>query len=1152
MAKLQAARSSHSMAGERRTVTMLFADIQGSTAAAEQLDPEEWTEIVNGAFERLIRPVYRYEGTLARLMGDAILAFFGAPIAHEDDPERAVKAGLEILSAAAPYAREVKSRWGVDFDLRVGINTGLVVVGEVGSDLHLEYSALGDAVNVAARMEQTARPGTLQVTEETHRLIDQLFEFEEIEPVIAKGKAEPVAAYRVTGVLERPASTRGLLGRDSSFVGREAELRTLHQVVDDVRQGKGQICALIGEAGVGKSRLVVALKSDLAAQSCLAPWQTDRADIDHVQWAEARCLSYNRSVAYAPFVDLFSRLFGIETDDDPAAARARVASAVAQLSSGSEVDIERYLCVLLGIDLDEAEAAVIADLPAPTLQKRIFSAVVEYIESCSHLTPSVFVIEDLHWADPVSLALLEELMRMTDRTMLALVALMRPYRDDPSWGFHESAERDFSHRYTALRLPPLDEGASRHMVESLLGGHQLPESLQAVIQTKAEGNPFFVEEIVRTLLESKSLVAEDGQWTFRGDAEVSTPGGVSGLLTARLDRLDDASKLVAQLASVLGREFEFGELVALAGDPDQTETALTDLMRRELLVEKSRIPRRNYAFRHALIQETAYDTILLKGRRALHAEVAEHLIGQGADPQEIARHLIESKQETRAVPFLADAGDQATRAMSLADAIRLYDEALTWVTEGADVDLVRRIHEGLGAAYTLIPDLTRASASYQRMLEFGEARSEPSVQISALNRLGFTAAFLGGDYDRATEHLEAARRLAEQFGDGMGLAEYHMNSCMIATTRGDMENAAAHDAETIRLGSAVGSDRLVVGGLLQRVLSLAHATQYEEGSRTLEKAREATAGIDDPRVLSMLSAAEFYFLVRDGRLTDAWTLARQSAEDTARVGSSTAGVVALQAGAVAALLGDFENALAMHGQAFRLGEETGQLFNSAAAAASMARVYAEMGIEDDATLALRETARRYLEHPMGETLASSVYAELGWAALERADLGEAEEMFALGLAGASATKMLELPSLLFGLSMVRIAEGATDTADALMSEASEFISQRQMAAFRPAEAAARGGLLLATGRPEEAVDVLGAGADAAHGMGVVGLEWRLRAARAGAFALTGNPEAAAEQATEARRLVSVQADRIVDEAMQDSFLTVAMNQLSDLAGVLAP
>ncbi len=1149
LAKLEAARAGRTMAGERRTVTMLFADIQGSTAAAEQLDPEEWAEVVNGAFEHLIRPVYRYEGTLARLMGDAVLAFFGAPIAHEDDPERAVMAGLEMLREAKPYAHEVKARWGIGFDLRVGINTGLVVVGEVGSDLRVEYSALGDAVNVAARMEQTALPGTLQVSGDTQRLVDRLFEFEELEPVEAKGKAEPVSAFRVTGVRERPATVRGLIGRATPLVGREPELAKLHDVIAAVRQGKGQICSIIGDAGVGKSRLAAALRADLEAENCLAPWKADETRGDSVRWAEARCLSYNTSVAYAPFVDLFSGLFGIQADDDPSAARAKVAANVDDVALADPRTATTYLCALLGVQPTDGDASMIGGMSAPDLQRSIFSAVLSYMEACARSRPSVLVIEDLHWADAVSLSLLEALTEAIDRSMLAIIALMRPHRGDPSWSFHEAAGRDFSHRYTPLELRPLDDDASRRIVDNLLGGKGIPEELQATIWSRAEGNPFFVEEIIRVLLEAGTLREATNGWVVDGDpGRVAIPGGVAGLLTARLDRLDEYSKLVTQLASVLGREFEFGELAALAGGraDSATEAALTDLMRRDLMVEKSRIPRRVFAFRHALIQETAYDTILLKERRSLHGEVADHLIENGAAPHEIAHHLLESRQEHRAIPHLIAAGDEASRAMSLADAIRFYDGALSWASNTDDVELVQRIHEGLGAAYTLIPDLTRASASYQQMLAIGRSRSEPSVQITALNRLGFTSAFLGGDYDQATTHLEEARRLAESSGDSMGLAEYHMNSCMIATTRGDLEKAAAHDAETSRIGSEVGSGMLAAGGALQRALSLAHATRYEEGLRALEKARELAAGSSHPQVLSKLAAVSFFYLTREGKLDEAWEQARIGAEMAHRAGSSTASVAALEAGMAADQVGDIETALAYHAKSLRLGEESGQLFNAAASAASMARIYTELGDREQAA-SLGEMALGFLETPMGETLASTVYAELAAAALAANDLERAAKLLATGIAGSSASKFLETPRLLLGLAAVRTAAGDVVGADALLEEASVFVEERQMAHYGPAIAATRGEWLLAQDRNAEAAEAFAVGVTAAKEIGAASAEWRLRAARAGALGRYGELEAADMETATAHRLVDDQADRIVDDSIREAFRSTASIRLSELA-----
>ena len=265
LAKLESARAAGGMQGERRIVTMLFCDVQGSTAAAEKLDPEEWAEIMNGAFEHLIAPVYRYEGTLARLMGDAILAFFGAPITHEDDPQRAVLAALEIIERSMSYREEVQRTWGVDFNVRVGINTGLVVVGEVGSDLRVEYTAMGDAVNLAARMEQTAEPGTVQISEDTYRMVAPLFDIEDLGGVQVKGKEEPVQSYRVLRQSALPGQLRGIAGLDSAMVGREDEIRTLIDGIEALRNGHAQIFSVMGEAGLGKSRLVAELRHTLAA-----------------------------------------------------------------------------------------------------------------------------------------------------------------------------------------------------------------------------------------------------------------------------------------------------------------------------------------------------------------------------------------------------------------------------------------------------------------------------------------------------------------------------------------------------------------------------------------------------------------------------------------------------------------------------------------------------------------------------------------------------------------------------------------------------------------------------------------------------------------------------------------------------------------------
>ena len=412
--KLKSARASGEMVGERRVVTMLFCDIKGSTAAAEQLDPEDWTEIINGAFERMIKPVYEYEGTVARLMGDAILAFFGAPLAHEDDPQRAVLAGLGIAASILPYQEDVKTKWGIDFGVRVGINTGLVVVGAVGSDLRVEYSALGDAINIAARMEQTAQPGTVQIAYDTYKLVKPLFEFEELGSLELKGKAEPIPTYRVLRPKTEPGRRRGIEGLRAGLVGRDEELSVLRTILVDLGQGVGHIICLTGEAGLGKSRLIEEARG--LFQETIGP---------KGNWILANSLSYESDHAYALLRQITSRLAGL-VDEDKAAASA---DEVSRLLAGSEVEGEpearQLLEMLLGVDSGQQSASLDGEAFRRLLLRVLRAVWHQWLKDA----PAVLVCDDLHWADNASTAVLEHLLPLIEDVPLVILLAMRSDRE---------------------------------------------------------------------------------------------------------------------------------------------------------------------------------------------------------------------------------------------------------------------------------------------------------------------------------------------------------------------------------------------------------------------------------------------------------------------------------------------------------------------------------------------------------------------------------------------------------------------------------------------------------------------------------------------------------------------------------------------------
>ena len=1110
LTKMRSARAGRAMQGERRTVTMLFADITGSTAAAESMDPEDWAEIANGAFEHLIAPVYRYEGTLARLAGDAVLAFFGAPIAHEDDPLRAMRAGLAIVEGFEGYRDEIARRWGIEIEVRVGINTGLVVVGEVGSDLRVEYTALGDAINVAARMEQTAEAGTVRVTGQTRGLATDAFEFEEIGPVQVKGKSDPVPAFRVL----RFAATSADVGF-RPIVGRTAERTKLDELRGRLAAGGGWIASIVGEAGIGKSRLLHDLRLRAEGATPLAVGFRDRGEAN---WMAGIGRSYESSTPYGTIGDLLRRWWGTEGADDPF---RRVTEAIEAAGLSDLPDAAALLSHLGGIPLPDEARTFIDALETPALHSKVGEALESYVTAVARSRPTFFVLEDLHWADDLTLAVVDQIMDLTERTALGVVLAMRPYREEPTWRIHQVAERDHPHRYHPMFLSQLAGTEGLALLESLTRDIDLPQETKERILARSDGNPLYIEEMVGSLRETGTDVSDE-----------LIPTSVSAILTARLDRLDDTSKYAAQLASVLGTEFHRDTLAALA--PEVGENGhVTELLRRGFLVEAEA---GRLAFRHALMQEAAYGTILRRTRRELHRRVADYLAVAHPDaPQETARHLIEAGEPSAAFPHLVEAGVRATRSMALADAIRHLSMAIENPPDDADPDDIVRAHNALGEAYSLVPDLPGAAAAYQRLYDYGEQSHRPAARVAALNRLGFAMATIGADLDKATEYLETARTLAEDAGDELGMAEYHMNSCFVASLNGQVEKAVLHDEETVNIGEKSGDLPIRLTGLVRRAANYLSLLDIEQGAPAVESARAAAeeAGAEEAgAVVEAMGSGHLRWITGD--LRGALEHSERAAPVLERYASFYQAINQNLIGGYLYELGDPEGALSRFTETRRVSDKLGQSFVASTSRAGMALVYATVGV-DEPIASLRDEAIRLLDGPLGGFLANTTWAHLGHAALMQDDPATADHDFGLGLEASSINQFLERPRLLGGRALAVLRQGRVDLARRNFEEAVAFAHQKRVTLFDPFLSLVESEILMAENPGPEIDAVLARGLQTAMDSGRRLLSLQFIRQRALLARSLGDSSTDARHVEAAEEIIRTIASSIADEALRGSF-----------------
>jgi class 3 adenylate cyclase/tetratricopeptide (TPR) repeat protein len=758
--------------GERKYVTVLFADVVDSTGLGERLDPEQFAEIMNGAFAFLDASVTKYGGTVARLLGDAILAFFGAPVAHEDDAERAVRAGLDIQAKAREYAQVTRRDYGVDFEVRVGINTGLAVLAAMGGEIRTEYTAMGDTTNVAARMQSAALPGTVLISADTYHFVKELFEFRARGTTKVKGKSTPIETYEVVAPKAVPGKMRGLEGEGltSPLVGRAAELRLVAEKVEEVRGGRGAFVAVVGEAGLGKSRLLAEVRKLARAGS------RSRGSQPRVAWLEGRALSYEQAVTYYPWRQVIRQAISAQEGEAPEVVRERLhndpgCGAMAE-------DDSKYLEVMLSVESD-ATLGALTGLEGDALVEHITQATLGYLSARADLMPQVIVLDDLHWADSASLELLLNVSELVEEWPLLIICLLRPDKDAPSWSALQRAREGLGERYTEILLEPLDAAHAQELLGNLLYIEDLPESVRRLILNKAEGNPFFVEEVIRTLIDSSYIVRENSHWrATREIRNLTIPDTLTGVLSARIDRLPESTKQVAQTAAVLGRIFEYRALTTVcASGPaperiEDVEPHLGVLTYEELVRERAHVPELEYIFKHALTQEAAYELLLIRRRKELHRRAGAAL--EELHPEQrggelasvLAYHFRHGEDWQRAADYAMGAGAQAVKVYAMSEALEHYEhayEALKELPEPSAEQLCDAILGWAPAALKLRP--------YQEVVERLKEAEKIARELNDEARLVQILHWIANAYisngfpGRGMPALFESYQLAEQLGD---------------------------------------------------------------------------------------------------------------------------------------------------------------------------------------------------------------------------------------------------------------------------------------------------------------------------------------------------------------------------------------------------
>ncbi len=1119
--------------GERKLVTVLFADIVGYTTLSEQLGEEALFTVMDDLYELFIHAVHRYEGTVNELTGDGIVAFFGAPLAVEQAPQRAVHAALTLQQAVVQFSARLEQERGLRVQLRVGINTGPVIVGTVGNNLRMDYKAVGDTVNLAARMEQTAEPGTIQMTEQTLKLVEGYFASEDLGLVSIKGKTDPIRVYRVTG--KRGVRSRLDVQRERGFtrlVGRGHELEILRESFARTKDGQGQAVSIIGEAGLGKSRLLYECRQALSGED--------------FTFLEGQCSPYGATMAYFPLIDLLRRYFRIDAGDSDTDITDKVHRGLEALDIDCEATAP-YLFHLLATDV---ETGIQAAMPPETVRRQLFEALQVLVLKSAERRPVLIIVEDLHWVDKTTEEFLTFLL---DHIASARVMLMCTYRPE----FVSTWSRRSYH--TAITLRRLSPHECQHMLTSLLGIDQVHDDLLALVSAKADGVPFFLEELVHALREAGAIGLYEGQWRLEARATaLQVPNTVEEVLMARIDQLPEGAKRVLQTGAVIGREFRWEVLKGVTDLADQElMTHLGALTEAELLYEHGLPPQSTYLFKHAFTQEAAYRSLLTARQRAVHRRVAFVIEALFPDRLEayyglLAHHYRVADDLEKALSYHRRAARAAQRVYAVEEALEHYTQALDIAAaggSGAEAALVSDLHIQRGRVYAQTGTIDRAHADFEAALSAARAAGNQAGEIQALYELGSYG--WATDYQKAIPLFEAALPLAKALDDTASQVRILSRMSIVYTNRLQLAQAFDHGRRALGLARALGDEHT----LALSMDSLAVAAAFIGDFTTLDEIAPQLTDIHrrhgDLWYLQFALYQWCYVPMGQGRWDDAIAQLEEALAINRRIGDR--GNEPLYASTLCWVYrsrGAYEQALVHGRQAIArsevLGNTESTAWNAACLGWTLLEVYA------------LEEAVRHLEQGMeaaeGSMTISHVLRCTGPLAWTYWLLGETERAQTLAAQAEALCQQLTVPSgraflqgihAYVAIAWVHLASGEAERARQLLTP---VLAAAETCGWQ--EAIAYGSLvvgqsLVACGDGERAEQALQRALQVTHDVSLPGVAWKTHAALADYYRGRKQIDAAARHQAQAHTIMKQLATTLGDATMRQGFLHSARSQLGE-------